>query len=348
MTDRSFLLFWLIFCASALFTGTNAILEQGRGEPIDLEDVDPLPPFYPPPPPPPPAPTPPAGPKIVTLGDSYMSGTGIHRDGDDYDVEYGGTVWRNGIRYKLTARGDNECWRETDTTPGPRLAAAQGIPSVFLACKGAELSHVKTQFRYLNAVYANDKQIGWAGSTILLTAAGNDIRFEEGEDWPELLKRCIKYRVFVGDCTNKSWSDVQTGIFQIIQAGLTLFYKDIVDDASEARIRVMGYPKLMQRDPGCGSVTGINKDEADYMDSLAVQLNAAVQNAVLAAKAYKPSVDIEFVNVYNYLTVGACGDGPNNRHVHDKRLNGVLRSDSSFHPSQLGYDEYYNALVDSL
>jgi len=50
----------------------------------------------------------PVKPKVVTLGDSYSSGTGIHRRGNQYDEEYGGYV----APWKLTVRSDNQCWRE--------------------------------------------------------------------------------------------------------------------------------------------------------------------------------------------------------------------------------------------
>ena len=56
--------------------------------------------------------------EIVTLGDSYSSGVGIHEDASDYD-DHGpeGHSFDSDIRL-----GHSACHRETDTTPGPRLA----------------------------------------------------------------------------------------------------------------------------------------------------------------------------------------------------------------------------------
>merc|ERR1719264_912735 len=57
-----------------------------------------------------------ASPKVFTLGDSYSSGTGIHKSGDDYE---GG-----------------DCWRDVRTTPGALLSADVSQPFVNNACKG--------------------------------------------------------------------------------------------------------------------------------------------------------------------------------------------------------------------
>lgn len=98
-------------------------------------------------------------------------------------------------------------------------------------------------------------------------------------------------------------------------------------------------------------MTGISKDEADWIDSQVVVLDNKVSVVVAAAKTINSAVDISFVSVYDYLTVGARGNGASNRHVYEKRLSNNYpwgASDSSFHPSQLGYNEYFQALEESL
>jgi len=296
----------------------------------------------------PPTPAPPPLPKVITLGDSYSSGTGIHRDGNEYDVEYGGDPVLNGVTYDFTARSDQECWMEQDTTPGPKYASLMGQQSVFYGCKGALISHLNSQLDYLLAALPLDHQHNFQGSTILLTAGGNDIVTNDGMSWPDLLIECIT-ETHWGGCDDRNGNQVAN--FPTIQSSLTSLYNRLAIEASGAKIRILGYPKMMQRDPGCGSVTGVSRDEADWIDDQCVLLNNRLSAAVNAAKANHPSVDIEFVSVYNYLTVGACGNGPSNRHVHDKRLHSYWpfgSSDSSFHPSQKGYDKYYDALLNSL
>lgn len=295
-----------------------------------------------------PTPAPPA-PKVITLGDSYSSGTGIHRDGCDYDVEYGGNPTLNGVSYLFTGNGQNTCWMETHTTPGPQYANQEGQESIFLACGGAQTEHVENQLDYLNTLYPDDYQNNWQGSTILLTAGGNDIETVGGMTWPELLIECILETSFFNGCHDESSN--QVGNWNTIQNDLAALFTRLANEASGAKIRVLGYPKMMQRDPTCWSVTGVSSNEADWIDSQCVTLNNRIINAVNTAKNAHPSVDIEFVSVYNYLTVGACGNGPNNRHVHDKRLHSYFpykTSNSSFHPSQLGYNAYFQALTNSL
>mmetsp|Transcript_7027 Transcript_7027/g.14628 ORF Transcript_7027/g.14628 Transcript_7027/m.14628 type:complete len:773 (-) Transcript_7027:45-2363(-) len=294
--------------------------------------------------------SPPPLPKVVTLGDSYSSGTGIHRDDEGYDEPLGGQPTLNGVTYKLKPPSlDNKCWRETDTTPGPMYANQVGLQSIFLACKGAQIFNLNQQLAYLNALYPDDRQHNWEGSTILLTGGGNDVMTKNGMTWAELLEECIVELSIFNGCHDESGNQIAN--FGAIQTSLSSFLENLSTDASGAKIRVLGYPKMMQRDPSCWSVTGVSKNEADWIDQMCIKLNNAIMGAVAFAKNVHPNVDISFVNVYNYLTVGACGNGPNNRHVHDKRLSNHFpwpTSDASFHPSQLGYTKYYNALVASL
>lgn len=281
------------------------------------------------------------GDKVVTLGDSYSAGVGIHRAGDQYDEEFGGYP----APYKLTIRSDNECWREKQTTPGPLYATALGKESVFLACKGALNTHVENQLAYANSLYPTDAFNKWEGSVILFTSGGNDLRTQRGEDWPELLKRCIlEVNPFQG-CDDSSKNQISN--WASVQSGAQALYERLARDASKAQIRVMGYPRLMMRDPGCSSVTGVSRDEADWMDGISDTLNQHLQAALNAVKADYPSVDIQFVDVRSYITIGACGPKAT-RQVNDKVLDGVSTSDASFHPTQFGFDRYYTAFAHSL
>jgi len=281
-------------------------------------------------------------PNVVTLGDSYSSGTGIWPKDNQYDEQYGGYV----APWKLTPRDDNECWREKDTTPGPTYASATGDTSIFLACKGAEAIHIENQIDLMNSQYPVSAATNWEDSVILFTAGGNDIRTNDGQDWPELLRHCIlEANIFKGcDDHDKNqisnWSTIQTRVQSI--------YTKLAMTASGARVRVLGYPRIMQRDPGCSSVTGVGRDEADWMDDQVDTLNSKLQTAVNNVKNSYPNFDIKFVSMNNYITRGACARPSGIRQVNDKVLDGISTSDSSFHPTTLGYQKYYQAFVDSL
>ncbi|MEO6125129.1 MAG: hypothetical protein ABIR32_15605 [Ilumatobacteraceae bacterium] len=73
-------------------------------------------------------------------------------------------------------------------------------------------------------------------------------------------------------------------------------------------------------------------------------------NSVTAAY---PAVDIGFVGVTGYLTVGACCGAASDSHVNDRVTawsgSGILfTSDASFHPTRLGYDASDAALLANL
>ena len=304
---------------------------------------------------------------VVTLGDSYASGTGIHNRGDEYDEEYGGINYYNGETYVLTSRDDTECWREKDDTPGAVYASnnANSYPggSLMYACKGAEVSHVERQLDLLNDHYTNEAAVQWDGSVILLTAGGNDIRTVRGDDWPDLLERCILWQ---SSCESKS--DNQVANWATIESRLKGLMLQVLVRAAKARaIRIMGYPEMMQpKSSGwnrCPDVTGIDRHEANWIDSQVHVLNSKLVSAIAYAKTNFATTfaaefpgqtipqipDIQYVSVYNYLTIGACTGTPSTRHVNDKVLvDVVLTSDASFHPSAVGYDRMYDALHDSI
>jgi GDSL-like Lipase/Acylhydrolase family len=292
-------------------------------------------------------------PKMVTLGDSYMSGTGIWAEDSSYDQQFGGLD--NG--FALTGRSDQECWRETDSTPGPRRAAATNSRSIFLACKGAEVSHVANQLNLLQAQWPADAAIKWSGSTFIVTGGGNDIRTGRGEDWPSLIERCIlEVNPFSGCHAN---SQNQVTNWSSIRLGLTAHYTNLAAAATNAKIRVMGYPRVMRPFNNwlgvlsCPLVTGITGNEARWMDQQVDQLNVEIQAAVNAAKAAYPSANLTYVSVANKFPVGACANSQSSRYINDRVTawsgSGVLlTSDASFHPTQKGYNDYYDAFIASL
>ena len=64
--------------------------------------------------------------RVVTLGDSYSSGSGIHRNASSYDDH--GPAAHSFNRF--TRLGSSACQRELDETPGPRLADQLDAESV--------------------------------------------------------------------------------------------------------------------------------------------------------------------------------------------------------------------------
>jgi lysophospholipase L1-like esterase len=257
--------------------------------------------------------------RIVTAGDSYAAGTGIHRDPSSYD-------------------GGAACLREDDTTPGPRLAADLRLDSTMVACAGAVMADVLGQLA--TAALAP----GGAGEVIALVVGGNDVRTERGDHWTALLTDCI----LSSGCDDEDGN--QLANLDRIERGLTSLHTAVARTYPRATIRVLAYPPLMQRDRwGCLGVVGIGRGEADWIDDQVDALNRRIERAVVAAGA-STGADIEFVPVAEeFDNHGACRTWQRDRYVNDARFFDVVRlSPASFHPSQQGYDAFGRALRGSL
>lgn len=268
--------------------------------------------------------------KVVTMGDSYSSGTGIHKDINKYQ----GTPL--------------ECTRDFDKIPGAQLAYAEGLKSINIACGGDELDSglygdgIFKQFDELQATYPEEASGDWAGSTFVWTIGGNDIRSNGGDAWPGILVSCIIS--FYSDCHKEEKNQVAN--FDSVRSRAAEFANKVAQGASKASIRVLGYPRLLQMRSLCIPVPGVNRAAAQWMDDMVDELNTHLSNAVADAQNNNPGVDIEFVWVKTHLTVGACTSWNND--VHAIVLDGLSLSPMTFHPSQRGYNNYYTALGNSL
>lgn len=262
------------------------------------------------------------GGKVVTLGDSYSSGTGIFKSAKDYE---GG-----------------DCLQDYKTIPGAQLANQEGLRSVNVACAGGQLPDINQQFTDLQADYPQDAASGWNGSVMVFTIGGNDIRTKKGEGWGDLLGSCIAS--FYGGCHTAD--ENQVGNFDELEANLGAFYTRVAKGASKAQIRVLAYPRLLRRGWICIPVPGLNSGAADWADNMVDEMNGRMSSAVATVKRRFPAVDIEFVEVLNYLTKGACSTS--GQHVHAIVLADGGLSPMTFHPHQRGYNQYYKALGNSL
>lgn len=282
--------------------------------------------------------------KVVTLGDSFSAGTGIHTYGSEYSEEFGGFI----DPYEFTPRPDRDCWREKETTPGARYAASHGMESIMLACKGAMKEHVGNQFAYLNEQYQAEAAMKWNNSVVLVGLGGNDLRTVRPEPWSDVIVRCVTERPCHTEPLN------QLGNLAFLEDTLAELFTNIAQEASAATIRVMGYPRLFGRvkegswhEQGCWNVVWIMRDEADWIDDQVDRLDERIKAATNRAKAAHPNVDIKYVSTLDYVTRGACSNSTE-RMINKEVITWSGISDQSFHPSQLGFDAFYNAFMDSL
>jgi lysophospholipase L1-like esterase len=290
--------------------------------------------------------------RIVTLGDSYSSGTGIHRNASDYD-DHGP---QRQTFAPSTRIGNSDCSRELDETPGPRLAARLGAESVFVACAGAVIADINNQ------VAAAGIPGDGTGTIVTMTIGGNDLLTFRGENWPETLVRCITS----AHCDRSDRNQIAN--LAQIRADLAGVYSDLGARFPAISVRVLGYPRLMQSDRWCEGVTGFSRGEADWVDEQVDRLNAVIAAATQAAST-ETSADIRFVSVVEQFdNHGACRFWQRDRYVNDAVFGETLKrsmtvdghvrehwddgpltiSGASFHPSSKGYDAYFEALSASV
>ena len=290
--------------------------------------------------------------RVVTLGDSYSSGSGIHRNASDYD-DHGPEAHSFD---RSTRLGSSACQRELDETPGPRLADQLDADSVFIACAGAVIREIPAQLRAAGIPGAG------AGTLITITIGGNDLRTVRDENWPDALLRCITSAY----CHESSKN--QMANLDDIREDLVGIYRAIGDEYAGITLRVLGYPGLMQGNGRCDGVTGISGDEADWIDDQVDLLNHEIEVAAARARGWT-GADIEYVDVADeFDNHGACRFWQRDRFVNDAVFGDSLRrsqladgtvrehwtegplnvSTASFHPSSKGYDAYLGALRSSI
>ncbi len=290
--------------------------------------------------------------RLVTLGDSYSSGSGIHRNASSYD-DHGPEAHSFD---RSTRLGSSACQRELDETPGPRLAGQLDAESVFVACAGAVIREIPAQVRAADIPGDGD------GTLVTITIGGNDLRTVRDENWPDALVRCITS----ARCHESSRN--QMANLDDLREELVEAYRAIGEEYPDITVRVLGYPRLMQGNGRCDGVTGISGDEADWIDEQSDLLNHEIGVAAARARGWT-GADIRYVDVTDeFDNHGACRFWQRDRYVNDAVFGDSLRrsqladgtvrehwtdgplniSTASFHPSSKGYDAYLAALGASL
>jgi len=290
--------------------------------------------------------------RVVTLGDSYSSGSGIHRNASSYD-DHGPEAHSFD---RSTRLGSSACQRELDETPGPRLAGQLAAESVFVACAGAVIREIPAQVRAADIPGDGD------GTLIAMTIGGNDLRTERDENWPDALLRCITSAGCDRSAQNRmaNLDDLRRDLIEI--------YVAIGDEYPDVSVRALAYPRLMQSDRWCEGVTGVSRNEADFIDEQVDLLNREIETATSVARI-RTGADIRYVSVIDeFDNHGACRFWQRDRYINDavfgdsfrrsKLEDGTIRehwtdgplnvSTASFHPSSKGYDAYLDALRGSV
>jgi hypothetical protein len=251
----------------------------------------------------------------VALGDSYSSGEGASNlNGSDFyrATDHGGLLDPDTSDHK------NNCHRSTEAWPRKAEIDASGesvghrsdrydasLDFQFLACSGAETRHM-LPFETIgpNPVdgtghTGNQPQNGMmtqldsgfldANTTVVsLSIGGNDIKFGP------VFQTCIGAAILNVSCAatpilgetigvkdatlNRTHNEVPTSISVILA--------EIHKKAPNAKIVLMGYPKLFESGSAC---VGINDSERGWLNQVADDLATAMSSGVTAYKAANPT-----------------------------------------------------------
>jgi hypothetical protein len=275
------------------------------------------------------------GPSYVALGDSYSSGEGVapyfepknscHRSMEAYPTQ---------IDVPFTAQ--------------PFEGATQ-FGWGFLACSGATTSQIMQKQLTAKRDKTNTNWLPLSSSTSLvtITAGGDDV------DFGGVLTFCFKKGnncesdPYGGYSTLDTWATAQ---FAALEPHLAALYKQIRLQAPNAQILVLGYPQLLpassaeqscfKLQPGFPKYPGLGTDEQSFIRSADDTLNTTIDNAVTDA-----NIGATFLPVAKAFTghevCGSSGEWINGPSITlTRHIIPITPRTTSFHPNQLGQDEY--------
>jgi lysophospholipase L1-like esterase len=235
-----------------------------------------------------------AAPSYVALGDSYSSGVGTR---------------------SYLADGTS-CQRSAYAYPS-LVAAARGYSLSFQACSGAKVSDVTT------------KQLGALSAStgyVTVSVGGNDAGFSG------VITTCAEPG-WLSNC-GAAVSKANAYITNTLPGSLSTLYAAIRSDAPNARVVVVGYPRLFNGED-CNALTFFSPGEESSLNGTADLLNSKLA-AAAAAKGFG------FANPTSaFVGHAVCGS--------PEWLNGLSNPVSeSYHPNRTGQASGYAPLVSAL
>ncbi|MFC3995365.1 SGNH/GDSL hydrolase family protein [Nocardiopsis sediminis] len=252
----------------------------------------------------------------AALGDSYSSGDGA----DDYVAE---TAVTGG------------CWRSANAYPETVAAAYDFAGRLgFYACS-SQRGHAM-----LDELGSTDSQIDRVTahtSLVTIGIGGNDLGFTS------VLRTCMVRLPLVDTTACKDQeSDIERRM-RLFEATFADLVDEIRERAPDARMLVVGYPRLFPSDPD-GMYYTLNANDQEWLNDTLERFNGQVAEAVAEADTEIGDEgqvgSVEYVDVFTALNGHEVG-------TDEAWLNGVLLRDltsgisidrSTFHPTSAGQD----------
>jgi lysophospholipase L1-like esterase len=259
------------------------------------------------------------------LGDSFSSGQGAKV----YDT---GTVTPTNQCY----RSANAYARLLDSDPSVPLQLTK-----FVACGGATTTDIYQSYTYPDAPPQNTA-LSSATNVVTLTIGGNDIGFSD------VIRTCANP---VQDCDGAfSLANDNLGM---LDTWLPTAYLNILQKAPNAKIYVVGYPRMVVAGPSC-LLTGENGTDFPFTEerklkavTLLNALNKKISDNVASVRSLGSNyARLRFVDA-------AASDSPFAGHdvcSTDPYFNGLLLNSvpESFHPNEKGQAAYAQLAVKAI
>lgn len=249
------------------------------------------------------------------LGDSYSSGDGA----DEYVPE---TAVKGG------------CWRSANAYPELVFDSHEFAGELtFLACSG-QRGHAM-----LESIDETESQLGWVAphtSLVTIGIGGNDLGFST------VLKTCMMRIPLLESRACIGQEDAVANRMDRFEATFEELIGEVRDRAPDARILVVGYPRLFPEEP-TGMYYTLTASDQLWLNETIQRFNAQLREAVQAhdteiARSGQVG-SVEFVDTYDALDGHEIG-------AKEPWVNGVLLRDfatgvtvdrSTFHPDADGH-----------
>jgi GDSL-like Lipase/Acylhydrolase family len=258
----------------------------------------------------------------VVLGDSYSAGEGVPNASGNF-IPPTNTL--------LPLSKYDQCHRSYYAY-SQDVAGTPGFPSAshikFVACSFATISNFY-HGNFLNHEPPQQSYLLYQGKPntkirlVMFTMGGNDIEF------PAVMLWCVTHT----NCQDYMAGPVE-GLIDYTQPRLVRLYKQILIDAPNAKVFVLGYPSIVATHPSFAcQLGGIQPGEAAWFAKVAVELDAAIGSAVRRVNSSR----LHYVSALNAFAGGqACSRSgtTDGTYVNGEKIPPVY----SFHPTRAGQE----------
>lgn len=306
---------------------------------------------------------------VVAMGDSYSSGEGATAPGGkDYYAE-SDYYDKTQPKAKNTCHRSKLAWSRQATLPGYSKsigAMADGrdanMDYHFVACSGARIYNVVSFGQNSELPQLKQGYLDQNTTLVTLSVGGNDARFTD------IVTECVLPNLV--NCQASSMDNVNpdngdpvdgdTGrldewapkwLHDQIRPRITAMVKMIHDKAPNAKIVLMGYPKLLEINGSC--IPAIEKSEGQWLNTVADTLATEMKGAVDDANSKYGAKSVFSDPRAAFAGKAICGDPES---VHGIVMTGRSQADNdvpapsmqSFHPKPAGARLYADSLESTL